>query len=393
MKKLKKKIFKIKPQLLVFYTIGLLISFSVALPAYVNSNFISQFAKVNLVGLFFIISNLTTLLLIIAFPTTIKKFGKRQTFKLLLFLYSFSLFFFSLANSQLTALLGIVFFTAFSNLALIKLDIFIEAYTENENTGKVRAVYLTICNAGWIIAPALSAFLIEKFSYGFIYWLAGTIVIPTLILFIIFSSKLDVKIKYEEDNMKKAFKNMMKNINLRGIFSVALILQLFYATAVVYIPIYLHQTLHIGWEVLGPIFSFMLVPFVIFQIPAGYLADKYFGEKEMLYIGLFIMSVSLVAVFYYSETTAWVWALILFVSRIGAALVETMRESYFFKMVDAKDLSMINIFRLTTPLAYVIGPIIATIITLFLPIQYIFAFFALLVLLGMLMVWPIKDTL
>lgn len=113
----------------------------------------------------------------------------------------------------------------------------------------------------------------------------------------------------------------------------------------------------------------------------------------MLYIGLFIMSTSLVAVFYFNQPIAWAWAIILFFSRIGAALVETMRESYFFKMVDAKDLSMINLFRLTTPLAYVIGPIIATAIVFVLPIQYIFIIFALLILSGMLMVWPMKDTL
>lgn len=393
MKDQKKKLFKIKPQLLTFYAIGLLVSFSAALPAYVNSSFIAQFTKVNLVGLFFIVSNFITLLLITLFPRAIKKFGKRQTFKLLLFLYSFSLFFFSLANSTATALLGIIFFTAFSNLALLKLDIFIEAHTNNADTGRVRAIYLTICNAGWVIAPALSGFLIGNFGYSFIYWLSGTIIIPTLLLFIIFSNKLGVKIKYAEDNMRKVVKKMWRNVNLRGIFFVALILQLFYATAVVYIPIYLHQTLNMGWDVLGPIFSFMLVPFVLFQIPAGFLADKYFGEKEMLYIGLFIMSTSLVAVFYFNQPIAWAWAIILFFSRIGAALVETMRESYFFKMVDAKDLSMINLFRLTTPLAYVIGPIIATAIVFVLPIQYIFIIFALLILSGMLMVWPMKDTL
>lgn len=393
MKNKKNKKFKIKPQLLIFYVIGLLVSFSAALPAYVNSNFITQFSGVNLVGLFFIVSNFITLLLITIFPKTIKRFGKRQTFKLLLFLYSFSLFFFSLANSKLTALLGIIFFTAFSNLALIKLDVFIEAYTDNNETGKVRAIYLTICNAGWVIAPALSAFLIGKFNYNFIYWLSGTIVIPTLIIFLLFSDRLNKKIKYEDDSMKKVVKKMFKNVDLRGIFFVALILQLFYSTAIVYIPVYLHQTLHMSWEVLGPIFSFMLVPFIIFQIPAGYLADKYFGEKEMLYIGLFIISISLIATFYFNQPTAWVWAVILFASRIGAALVEAMRESYFFKIVDAKDLSMINLFRLTTPLAYVIGPIIATVITFFLPINYIFVFFALLILSGMLMVWPIKDSL
>lgn len=388
----KKKLFNFKPQLLVFYIIGLIVSFSSALPAYVNSTFIGQFTQLKFVSLFFIIANASSLLSILIFPKIIKKFGKYKTFIVLIFLYSFSLFFFSVANSFITALLGIIFFTAFLNLTLIKLDLFIEAFTKNTNTGRIRAIYLTICNFGWVIAPMTSAYLINNFSYSFVYWLSGSIIIPTLIMFLIFSSELKVKIKYVQDGMLKVAKKVWSNKNLRGIFFVALILQLFYTTAVVYVPVYLNQTLGMGWDDLGRIFSFMLIPFILFQIPAGFLADKYFGEKEMLYIGLSILTISLIGIFYLNQPIVWLWAALLFFSRIGAALVESMRESYFFKIVNAKDLSMINLFRLATPIAYILGPALAILITTFLEIQYIFLFSALITVSGMFLIWPIKDS-
>lgn len=388
----KKKLFNFRPQLLVFYIIGLIVSFSAALPAYVNSTFISQFAQLKFVSLFFIIANATSLLSILIFPKIIKRFGKYKTFIVLIFLYSLALFFFSAANSFLTALLGIVFFTAFLNLTLIKLDLFIEAFTKNTDTGRIRAIYLTICNLGWVVAPMTSAYLINNFSYSFVYWFSGSIIIPTLIMFLIFSSELKVKIKYVQDGMIKVAKKMWFDKNLRGIFFVALILQLFYTTAVVYVPVYLNQTLGMGWDDLGRIFSFMLIPFILFQIPAGFLADKYFGEKEMLYIGLFIVALALIGIFYLNQPVVWLWAALLFFSRIGAALVEAMRESYFFKIVNAKDLGMINLFRLTTPAAYILGPALAILITSFLPIQYIFIFSALITVSGMFLIWPIKDS-
>jgi len=388
----KKKLFNFRPQLLIFYIIGLIVSFSAALPAYVNSTFISQFAQLKFVSLFFIIANATSLLSILIFPKIIKRFGKYKTFIVLIFLYSLALFFFSAANSFLTALLGIVFFTAFLNLTLIKLDLFIEAFTKNTDTGRIRAIYLTICNLGWVVAPMTSAYLINNFSYSFVYWLSGLIIIPTLIMFLIFSSELKVKIKYVQDGMIKVAKKMWFDKNLRGIFFVALILQLFYTTAVVYVPVYLNQTLGMGWDDLGRIFSFMLIPFILFQIPAGFLADKYFGEKEMLYIGLFIVALALIGIFYLNQPVVWLWAALLFFSRIGAALVEAMRESYFFKIVNAKDLGMINLFRLTTPAAYILGPALAILITSFLPIQYIFIFSALITVSGMFLIWPIKDS-
>ena len=390
--KKKNKGFKLKPQLGLLYLIGLIISFSSALPAYVNSNFISQFTEVRFVSLFFVIANLVTLLFILSFPRTIKRFGNNNTLKLLLFLYSASLFFFAVANSTLTALLGIMFFTVFLNLTFIKLDLFIEVFTKNADTGKVRALYLTVCNLGWVIAPTVSGLLINHFGYSFVYWLSDSVVIPTLIFFLIMSPKLKAKIKYAEDGMKSSIKKIWKNKNLRAIFFVALILQFFYATAVVYIPLYLHQTLGMSWEVIGPIFSFMLIPFILFQIPAGFLADKYFGEKEMLYIGLSILTLALVGAFYLNQPIAWLWAGLLFFSRIGAALVEAMRESYFFKIVSAKDLSIINLFRLTGPLAYIIGPGIAILIASFLPIQYIFIFAALVTFSGLILIIPMKDS-
>lgn len=388
----KKKLFNFKPQLLVFYIIGLIVSFSAALPAYVNSSFIGQFAQLKFVSLFFIAANFISLLSILFFPKIIKKFGKYKTFIVLIFLYSFALFFFSAANSIITALLGIIFFTTFLNLTLIKLDLFIEAFTKNANTGIIRAIYLTVCNFSWVLAPITSAYLINNFSYSFVYWLSGSIIIPTLIMFLIFSSELKVKIKYAQDGMLKVIKKIWSNKNLRGIFFVALILQLFYTTAVVYVPIYLNQTLGIGWDDLGRIFSFMLIPFILFQIPAGFLADKYFGEKEMLYLGFFILAISLIGIFYLDKPIIWLWAGLLFFSRIGAALIEAMRESYFFKIVSAKDLSMINFFRLTTPLAYIIGPAIAILITSFFEIQYIFLFSSLIAISGVFLIWPIKDS-
>ncbi|MBN2854308.1 MFS transporter [Patescibacteria group bacterium] len=377
----------------MLYLIGLVVAFSSALPAYVNSNFISQFTDISFVSLFFVLANLATLIFILGFPKTIKRFGKHNTFKLLLFLYSASLFFFAVANSAITALIGIAFFTIFLNLLWIKLDLFIEVFTKNIDTGKVRALYLTICNLGWVLAPTFSGYLIDSFGYSFVYWLSGSIIIPTLIFFLIINSRLKAKIKYAEDGMKKVIKKVWRNKNLRGIFFVALILQLFYTTAVVYIPLYLHQTLGMSWEILGPIFSFMLIPFIIFQIPAGFIADKYFGEKEMLYLGLTILSFSLIAAFYLNQPIAWLWAGLLFFSRIGAALVEAMRESYFFKLVSAKDLSMIHLFRLTGPIAYIIGPALAILITTFLPIHFIFLFSALLTASGIILIWPMKDSL
>lgn len=388
----KKSGFKIKPQLLILYIIGLILAIAVALPAYVHSNFLSQFVSLRSVSLFFIIANSAAFLMILIFPAIIKRLGNRPTFLALMFLFALSLFFFSSANSALGALIAIILFTISFNLVFIKLDLFIEKFTKNSDTGKIRALYFTVYNLGWVMAPSLSSKLIAAVGYNMVYWIAGMIIIPAFLIFILTNEHLKSKLKYDREPLTKTIRKMWKTNNLRGIFFIALILQLFYTTAVVYVPVYLHQTIGMSWAILGPIFSFMLLPFVLCEIPAGYIADKWLGEKEILISGLGIMVLSLILFFSLGTATPLIWAIVLFFSRVGAALIEAMRESYFFKLVSAKDIGLINLFRLTGPMAYIIGPVIAIAVSSFLPIQYLFLFFALIASSGIFIALSLKDS-
>jgi len=364
-----------------------------SLPAYVHSNFLSQFVSLQTVSLFFIAANVITVMMILAFPSIIKKMGNRPTFMAVIFLFALSLFFFSTADSALGGFMSIILFTISFNLVFIKLDLFIEKFTKNSSTGRIRTIYLTCYNLGWVAAPSMSSRLIELYGYNFVYWIAGLIIIPAFLIFILTNKKLKSSLRYEREPILKTIKKMWKNRNLRGIFFIALILQLFYTTAVVYVPIYLRQNLGMSWETLGPIFSFMLLPFVLFEIPAGILADKFFGEKEILMSGLAIMVVSLILFSSIGVATPLVWALVLFFSRIGAALIEAMRESYFFKLVSAKDIGLINLFRLTGPIAYIIGPGIAILVTSFLPINFLFLVMSAFAFFGIAITASLRDSL
>ncbi len=222
--------------------------------------------------------------------------------------------------------------------------------------------------------------------------MAAALAVPVFLVFLYQGRRLKDRVSYSQEPVRAVVKNSWKNKNLRGIFFVALLLQLFYSTAVVYVPVYLHQTIGLGWESLGLIFSIMLVPFLLFEIPAGYVADKYIGEKEILFSGFIILTISLFLFFYLKTNSFWVWATVLFVSRIGAALIEAMRESYFFKLVDAKDVSYINIFRTASPLGYILGPGLAMLILAFFPLNFLFLIVSFIMLAGLLFVFNLKDS-
>lgn len=388
----KKTNFKKRLSLIILYFIGLVLAISAALPAYIQSNFLNEFVSLETLSLFFISANALTIFCIFYFPRLIKKLSNFFLTKVVLVVHAVALLGLVVAHDALSAFLATILFTISTNLLWINMDVLIETFSSNSSTGRTRTIYFTFINLGWVIAPSLSSYLIKLGDYQLSFLVAAALAVPVFLVFLYQGRRLKDRVSYSQEPVRAVVKNSWKNKNLRGIFFVALLLQLFYSTAVVYVPVYLHQTIGLGWESLGLIFSIMLVPFLLFEIPAGYVADKYIGEKEILFSGFIILTISLFLFFYLKTNSFWVWATVLFVSRIGAALIEAMRESYFFKLVDAKDVSYINIFRTASPLGYILGPGLAMLILAFFPLNFLFLIVSFIMLAGLLFVFNLKDS-
>lgn len=371
---------------------GFILALASALPAYVQSNFLSQFVSLSTVSLFFIISNFLTIIAIFFFPELIKKLSNIFLTKITLISFFVSALWLSLATGPLNALLAIILFSVSVNLIWINMDFLVESFSDNATTGRTRTVYFTFMNAGWIIAPAFSSYLIAIGGYKLTFIASAFFLIPFFFILLTQEKQLSNKTRYSSEKIKSVIHKIWHNKNLRGIFSIAMLLQLFYSSAVIYIPIYLHQNLGIAWNDLGLMFSIMLLPFVIFEIPAGIIADKYIGEKEILTVGFTILTIVLFFFYYIKVPTVWVWTLVLFASRSGAALIEAMRETYFFKIVDVEDVDYINLFRLTSPLAYIIGPGLAILTLKFLPLNNLFLVLAIIMLSSFYFIASLKDT-
>lgn len=376
----------------IMYSLGFILAVSVALPAYLQSSFLRQHLSLALVSAFFVGANAITALMIALFPKLIHKLGNYFSAKLLIIVYAASLIGLATSNDATSATFTLLLFIITSNLLWINIDILLESVSADNKTGRIRTVYLTIMNLGWIVAPTASAFLVELGNYPFAFLAAAVVTLPLFLIIVSQRHNLKDSSKYHKESILKSLRKMWQSRNLRGIFMSAIALNLFFSSAVIYIPIYLHQNLGIGWEQLGWIFSFMLLPFIIFEIPAGIIADKYLGEKEMLFLGLLIILLSLVLFATIKSSTPWIWAFTLFFSRVGAALVEAMRDSYFFKNVSVKDVGFINIFRITGPIGYIVGASIASLALLLMPVNSIFLIFAAFLLPVFYFVALIKDT-
>lgn len=382
---------KPKKSLLVLYLMAFFLALAGALPAFIQSSFIESYAGVSAVNWFFITANLVSLFAILFFPKIIKKHGNYLTTGIISLLFLISLAGLGLSTNPILLFLFFIFMQVSINLIWINMDIFVKEFSTKSKTGETRGVYYTIINLAWILAPSISAWIINLSDYYGVYLGSALLLFPFLLIFSIKGSQIYSRQKYKI-SLLKSIKEMFADKNLKSAFWLATLLNVFFSVAVITIPIYLHHYLNFSWSEIGLAFSIMLIPFLIIEIPAGFIADKYLGEKEMFSVGFVIIIFCLAIFSINTSSNIWFWTAILFISRVGAALIEAMRESYFFKKVNSRDIDKINIFRTALPIGYLIGSLLSALVLLFWPINYVFIVAAIFICSAFPFIMIMKDT-
>ncbi len=376
---------------LVIYLLGFLFAFHHAIPAYVSSSFLETLAPEKFVGIVYSLGSVLAIIGLSRMPSILSRFGGYKTVV-------------SLAILNGALLLGLAYFKSFAWIApifalylgtipliIICLDVFLEKFSDNEKTGTIRGSYLAVTNSAWVVSPLLAGLILTNGDYWKVY-LVGALFIFLFLVIARLNMKDFQNPVYLKTSFWDTFRQIIKKEDVWKIFASNFLLQFFYAWMIIYTPIYLHQYIGLSWKEIGVIFTVMLLPFVFLQAPAGRLADKRFGEKEILSFGFVIMALSTAMIFFMSGKNIIIWALLLLLTRIGASMVEVMTESYFFKHMNSSDTNIISAWRRNLPFAFVIAPILASIVLSFADYKYLFLVLGGLLLYGLKYSLTLRDT-
>ena len=369
--------------------ISFLFGFSEALLIYVLSDYFRQSLGFDNVSIFYFIAYAIALIGLLNLHKFINKFGKLTVFFLFFFL---QICFVAFLISVKPSLIGIVLLMGYiivNYLTLVMMDIILETYSEDKKSGSIRGLHMTIVNAGFILGPFLSTKILSHFGFDGLFLTSMT---AYMVMFIIGLIGLrGVNHKFEQ---KLTVRDLVKKVFINGdvmkIYAISFVLEFFYALMIVFTPLYLLDR-GLSWSQLGIVFTIMLIPFVALEYPIGVLADKKFGEKEMLIIGITIMGISTAAIFFVTSSAVWVLALILLATRVGAATVEILRDSYFYKKIDGRDADIISFFRTAMSVAYIAATALSAFLLVFFSIKCIFLVTGLVVLLGLYPAFMLVD--
>ena len=373
----------------ILYVIGFVFNLSYAIPAYINSSFLAGFVGEKLVGIIYAASSILAIAAFMEAPNILRKWGNVKTTVGFLLLELFSLAGLVWGGGVLAMMASFMLNFVTVALANYTLDIFLESFSSDVRTGRIRGMFLTVVNTAWLISPYFASQILQRFGFSGLYGISAILLLPVIILIILRLRDI-AEPRYEKLPFWRSLGEIWTDRDIKGILVIQTLLQFFYAWMVIYTPIYLHETIGFDWPVIGAIFTVMLLPFVILEAPLGKWADRN-GEKTALSAGFVIMALAVGLVAFMTDHNPFVWAGILFLSRVGAATVEVMADTYFFKKVTAVKTHLISFSRMTRPIAYVVGPIVATILFTVFDIKGLFIFLSFLMLYGLRYSLVIKD--
>lgn len=380
--------------LVVSYLLTLLYALHYGIPLYATSSYLHEYFSSSTVGLLYMLGSIAALIGSMSVSKYIRKFHT----------YGFTMSL-VIAEIVITVLFGItkniyligpfyVVHLLLQTLLYVCLNVFIESFSKHSETGSIRGLFLMLLNIGILISPIIGGAILSVSSFATLYIVASCMLIPFIFLVRIYLYHVEEP-AYETVDMLGAFRQAWGNKNVRSALVAEFTVQCFYAVMIIYSPIYL-ATIGIGLPIyMTLIMPFALIPLVVLPYELGYLADTKYGEKELMIGGLLILAVSVFLCVIVTSSNPTVWILILLLSRVGAAFVETMAFTYYFKKVGPEDASLTALFSNTLSFATIvigglgilIGPLLVD------RPQLMFVLLGCVILWSISYVIPMKDTL
>lgn len=376
------------------YPISIIFTFHVLLVAYVHSTYMEQYVSPEGVGVLYSIGSAIAVLAFLFFTHALRAVGNVRLSLILALLNITALILIGAAPSPAIAITAFVAFLIVNPLLYLNIDIFAETIidTDESSTGSKRGLALTLMSVAAVLAPlAMAAVTGDSTNLSPVYFVsAGVFVLFVLFIIVMFRNFKDPV--YKHLKVKSTLRSLWVSGDIRNALLSHFTLQMFFAWAAIYIPLYMITEIGLGWDDIGLIMAVGLMAYVILEWPLGVIADRYIGEKEIMAVGFLILAVSISYFSFLDATDILPWMLLVFISRIGAAMVEVTTESYFFKHTKGGDAHAIGIFRLLRPLARIFGALLGSAALLFLPFNLIFVVLGFMMVPGIFFTIALHDT-
>lgn len=376
------------------YFISTLFTFQSLLPAYSSSTYMERFTAAEMVGMIYAVAAFFAIILTFSLPRILRAIGNTATTLVFMVAMMISLIIIGLAPSATLVIIAFIAFNALYPQIYLTIDIYIEALIGDaeHDTGSKRGFVLALMSLAAFLAPLTLSYLVGESEQIERVYFASAIIGFIFIAFVIAFFRRFTDPVYETVKIRNLLSKTILTKDISTVMMAQFLLQFFFTWAIIYFPLYLSTVVNLSWEDIGLVIAAGLFAFVIFEYPIGLMADRHWGEKEMMAVGFVFLALTSASFVYLTEASVFTFMAVMFISRVGASLVEVTTESYFFKQVNGKDSNVISLFRLMRPLGNLLGALGGTLALVFFPLPFIFVLLGLLMVCGTFITLRLTDT-
>jgi len=267
-------------------------------------------------------------------------------------------------------ILFLVVFGIANQLIYISVRAFIMDISPLNKTSEYFGFFEALASIGFTIGPIVGGMLIaDQLSIGVLSVGLFYFTMCLIALVIVFTLKetipkegLTSSIKDLIKKDKLIFRELIEFKELRGPGAIILILTFILVTAdgLIWTMEPLFATLGLDTATVGLILAMFVVPFILFDVPAGYLADK-IGKTKVMFIGLIIAGIFLIS--FGSTREPNLLLIFAFIATTGLALVRPSVDGLLTDLAEQKHKGgIVGVWDVSEDLGYVIGPILGGII-------------------------------
>lgn len=350
--------------------ISFLFGFSGAFPLYIASSYFSAAIGNPNVSIFYLATCAVVLAFLFFLHDFLRVCGNSSGFLLLLLGVVVMQIPIVLIPVSIAGSIFVMGYFAFGIVAWVALDVVLEHFSDDRRSGRIRSLHLTAMNAGLLLAPFLSTNILEIYGFRGVF-LTSLFLYIGLFLFSLFALYGVNARSFVRVSPLGILRAVSRRTDILRIYAVSFSLEFFYAVMIVYVPVQL-RLLGMAWDDIGIVLTVMLIPFVIIQYPLGVIADRWIGEKELLIGAILVAGISTALVSRLTMPNIALWGVILFATRVGAAALEVLRDSYFYKRIDSRSPELIAFFRTAGPLANITAAAVLILWLFKFPLQSVF---------------------
>lgn len=371
----------------LIYAAGFVLAFSLALTAYVTSTFISNLIGENYVGIIYSGAAVITLISFFIYPKILRKYGEKKIILTSVAINILSLLALTFLHGKIIPIMFALIYIATQSILIYLFDLLVAHFTKQNSIGHSRGKYLSITNIAWVITPFMAGNIITLYGIKAVFAIAS---IAVFVVYLMLHKELELErpLAVNKIKIEALPKKNRKNIVL--VIIANFFLQFFFTWMIIYSPIYLHDNLGVAWTTIGLIFTIMLIPFVILPYPLGVFVDKH-GTRLIMTIGFIITALATLWFANNTSSSFIILAFILFLTRVGASIIEIMSETYFFKLVTEADAGVISLFRNMRSVSYIVGPLTATIVISLFGIKSLFSILAIIMIFSSLCAFMLTE--